>query len=104
LQDLERKAQEHKIAALEGFGAISEKNILQGIEFYKNSHQRFLLGEALPLAQQILEYLGRLKEIKEITVAGSLRRRKETIGDIDILVTSNNSNQVMDFFTNMGDC
>jgi len=65
------------------------------------------LGEALPLAQQILEYLGRLKEIKEITVAGSLRRRKETIGDIDILAILKSARRergamvVMDSFTTM---
>ncbi len=85
LQDLEKAAKEHKIAALEGFGETSEKNILQGIEFRKKSRGRFLLGEAMPLAEEILGRLAGLKEIATVDAVGSLRRRKETIGDIDIL-------------------
>lgn len=107
LEDLEKAAREHKIAELEGFGETSEKNILQGIEFRKNSRGRFLLGEALPLAEEILGRLSGIKEVETADAVGSLRRRKETIGDIDILAIvkpaagAKGAAAVMDFFTTM---
>ena len=98
LKDLEKVAKSHKIAPLFGFGEKTEKNILEGIAFLKRSKGRFLLGNIMPIIREVLEELRCLKEVKEISVAGSVRRMKETIGDVDILVISKNPKKVMDFF------
>jgi DNA polymerase (family 10) len=100
-KDLEKAAKSHKIAPLFGFGEKTEKNILQGIEFLKRDKGRFLLGDILPVANNILEKLKSLKEIEKISLAGSVRRRKETIGDVDILAVSKNPKKVMDFFVKL---
>jgi DNA polymerase (family 10) len=98
LEELEAAAQAHKIAPLFGFGEKTEKNILQAIDFLKGSKGRFLLGEILPIAQQVLEQLQGLAEVARADVAGSVRRRRETIGDVDFLVISTNPTKVMDWF------
>lgn len=98
LEELEAAAQAHKIAPLFRFGEKTEQNILQAIEFLKSSKGRFLLGEILPIADQVLEQLQRLPEVERANVAGSVRRMKETIGDVDFLVISTNPARVMDFF------
>ena len=101
LKDLEKAIKNHKIAPLFGFGEKTEKNILQGIEFQKQNKGRFLLGQILPIAEDILENLKKLKEVEKISIAGSLRRRKETIGDVDILVVSKKPQKVMDYFSSL---
>jgi len=101
LKDLERAAKAHKIAPLFGFGEKTEKNILEGIAFLKRSKGRFLLGEILPTAKEVYEKLKSLKEVETISPAGSVRRMKETIGDVDFLVTSKNPQIVMDFFVSL---
>jgi len=101
VKDLEKAAKTHKIALLFGFGEKTEKNILEGIEFLKRSKGRFLLGEILPWVKEISEKLSTLKEVERLEVGGSLRRRKETIGDIDFLVISKEPEKVMDFFVNL---
>jgi len=101
LKDLEKAAKEHKIAPLFGFGEKTEKNILEGIEFLKRSKGRFLLGEIFPTVKEIYEKLKNLKEVEEISTAGSVRRMKETIGDVDFLVISKNPSKVMDFFVSL---
>ena len=101
LKDLEKAAKEHKIASLFGFGEKTEKNILEGIEFLKRSKGRFLLGEILPKVKEVYEKLKNLKEVEKIDVAGSVRRMKETIGDVDFLVISKKPEKVMDFFVSL---
>jgi DNA polymerase (family 10) len=101
LKDLEKSAKAHKIASLFGFGEKTEKNFLEGIEFLKRSKGRFLLGEILPRVEEIEEKLKSLKEVEKIDVAGSVRRKKETIGDVDFLVISRKPQIVMDFFTSL---
>lgn len=101
LKDLEKAAKAGKIRGLVGFGEKSEQNILQGIEFVRAGHGRFLLGLILPTVRQIIGRLEKLPEVGRISPAGSARRMKETIGDIDILVTSLKPEKVMDFFTEM---
>lgn len=86
LKDLEKSAKSHKIAPLFGFGEKTEKNILEGIAFLKRDKGRFLLGEILPQVEEFYEKLKNLKEVEDISFAGSLRRMKETIGDVDFLV------------------
>jgi DNA polymerase (family 10) len=101
LAQLEKALKSHKIANLPGFGEKTEKNILHAIEFAKKSKGRFLLGEIFPYVKEIYEKLKSLKEVEKISIAGSLRRMKETIGDVDILVVSKNPERVMDFFVSL---
>jgi DNA polymerase (family 10) len=98
LKDLEKAATKHKIAPLFGFGETTEKNILQGMEFLKVSKGRVLLQDIMPIAREVLMKLKTLKDVEQVSIAGSLRRRKETIGDVDFLVVSKNPTKVMDFF------
>ena len=98
LKDLEQKAKAGKIRTLEGFGIKTEENILKGIAFLKKSKGRFLLAEILPKVKEVVGNFKQLKEVQKIAIAGSVRRRKETIGDIDILVVSKNPKKIMDFF------
>lgn len=105
LKDLGKAAQGGKIRNLENFGEKSERNILQAIEFLKRAKGRFLISEALLVAGKIIEELKKSKEIEQISLAGSLRRKKETIGDIDLLATvkrgyPHGAKKIMDAFTN----
>lgn len=101
LKSLEKAAKIHKIAPLFGFGEKTEKNILQGIEFVKRSKGRFLLGEIMPRAREVYGQLQGLREVERVDMAGSLRRMKETIGDVDFLVISPNPKPIMDFFVSL---
>lgn len=101
LKDLKKAAQAGKIGELERFGAKSEKNILQAIAFAETNKGRFLLGLILPRVRRIIGDLEKLPQTNEISAAGSVRRRKETIGDVDILVSSSKPEEIMDFFTKM---
>ncbi len=101
LKDLEKAAKSHKIAPLFGFGEKTEKNILEGIAFLKKSKGRFLLGDIMPVVKEVSEELKGLKEVKKISVAGSVRRMKETIGDVDFLIISKSPKKVMDFFVSL---
>ncbi len=101
LDELEEAARAHLIAPLFGFGDKTEKNILEAIAFLKTSKGRFLLGEILPIATQVLEKLKSLKEVEQVSAAGSLRRMKETIGDVDFLVISQDPVKVMDHFVSL---
>ena len=101
VKDLEKAAKEGKIQKIEGLGPVAEKNILKSIAFAKNSSKRVPLGFALRGAEEIVSTLKTLKEVKRVNIAGSARRMKETIGDIDILVTSKNPAKVIEFFAKM---
>jgi len=101
LADLEKAAKAHKVQKLPRFGPKVEENILTGIEFAKGSHGRFLLGFVLPLVRKIEERLNDLDFVSEAIAAGSVRRMKETVGDIDILVISDKPSDVMDYFCTM---
>ena len=104
LEDLEVAARSHKISGLPGFGEKSEANIIQGIEFRKRSRGRFLLGEILPQALKVKKRIEDLGILEKVGIAGSLRRRKETIGDVDLLAASDNKKndaQAMDVFTRL---
>ena len=103
LKDLEKAVKAHKIAPLFGFGEKTERNILEGIEFVKRNKGRFLLEEILPTVKDVVAKIKNLKEVEQISVAGSLRRKKETIGDADILVVSKNAKKVMDLFVSLSD-
>ncbi|MDH5795062.1 MAG: helix-hairpin-helix domain-containing protein, partial [Candidatus Bathyarchaeota archaeon] len=101
LQDLERAARKHKIREIKGLGPKTEENILEHIGIAKRGKERMLLGYALPIAEEIKERLREEAPVRRIEIAGSLRRMAETIGDIDILITSNLPREAADFFTSM---
>lgn len=103
LKDLEKAAKTGKIHDLPRFGKKVEQNILRGIEFSKSGQGRFTLGMILPIARRFEQRLGELDSISQAIAAGSIRRMKETVGDIDILVISNNSSKVMDYFCSMAE-
>jgi len=100
IEDLRKAANEGKIEKLKGFGKKISDHILQEIEEYakKGGYERIKLDDAEEMISPVLEYLGR--KIKDVTVAGSYRRQKETVGDIDILGTANNSEEAMEHFIN----
>lgn len=99
LDDLKRKAKDGKIHELEGFGEKTETNILEHIARYSGKEKRMKLSAAEEVAESICGYLKAIEGIKDITIAGSFRRRKETVGDLDILVTAKNDSPVMRQFT-----
>ena len=76
----------------------TEENILEGIKFLKKTKGRFPLGKILPITEDICRYLNSFPEVKIVSPAGSLRRRKETIGDVDLIVVSDRPLKVMDYF------
>jgi len=86
--DVERIAREGKLRELEGFGEKSEQNILKAVEVYKKSTGRFLLSTAEEAATAIAVHIKKAgKAVESVTPAGSLRRGKETVGDLDLLAT-----------------
>ncbi len=86
--DIEKLAQEHKLRDLEGFGEKSEQNILKAVETHKRASGRFLISTGDTVAEKLREHiLAAGESVEEVTPAGSLRRFKETIGDLDLLVT-----------------
>jgi DNA polymerase (family 10) len=101
LDDLEKAALAGRIRGLPHFGEKSEQKILKGISFVKKRTGRFTLGAVLPLISQIEVRLRELPGVKQVAIAGSIRRWKETVGDGDILVISAKPAVVMDFVVNM---
>lgn len=98
INDLAQAAQEHKIRNLPEFSAKSEEHIAEEIKKIKNEYNRIKLSTADQYAQPLVEYLKESKNIQKIEIAGSYRRRQETIGDIDILVICDESKEIMDRF------
>jgi DNA polymerase (family 10) len=98
VDELEAAAKEGRIAAIPGFGARSQEKILAGIADYRQQGSRFLLNEAERSVEPLLAYLRETPEIERLEVAGSNRRRKETIGDIDLLAIASQPVPVMERF------
>lgn len=98
LEDLKRAIAEHKLRNLKGFGEKSEQRILRGIQTLEAKAGRMLLGEAYPVAIAYVEYLKKAGKADKVSPAGSLRRGKETVGDIDILVGDDNPKEVLEAF------
>jgi DNA polymerase (family 10) len=96
--ELEAAAKAGKIRGLPGFGEKSERNILASIRMRQGAKGRFLLGEILPIAEDIVHRLSGLPAMGRISLAGSIRRRKETVGDVDILAASQEPAKVMEAF------
>src|SRR5574339_913660 len=95
---LEAAAREGKLRELPGMGAKSEAAILEGIESLARRSVRIPLGRAYPLAQALIAELKKVKGVIDAQPGGSLRRMRDTVGDLDILVASNDPTAVMDVF------
>jgi DNA polymerase (family 10) len=101
LDKLKAACEDGRVAKLRGFGAKTEQNILAGIEYLQQMGSRVRLDQALPLAQAMVEALRSCPGIRRMEVCGSLRRRKETIKDIDILVSADDPAPVMQRFVTL---
>lgn len=101
LEDLEEAASLGKVAPLFGFGEKIEQNILESLSFFEKSKGRFLLGEMWSAVEEIKDKLSSLKEVERIDVAGSIRRGRETVGDVDFLVQAKDSKKIMEFFVSL---
>jgi DNA polymerase (family 10) len=101
LDDLARLAREHKLLGLPGIKEKTEENIIKGIEMLKRGMERQPLGKVLPMAKDIMEYLRTHGPVNQITIAGSIRRWKDTVKDIDILATSDDPKAVMKAFVHL---
>jgi DNA polymerase (family 10) len=98
---LEKLARKGGLRGLPGIQAKTEQNILKGIRLVRGGQERMPLGRALPLGRELVHALEGLSAVKQISLAGSIRRMKETVGDIDILVTSSKPAAVMQAFVNL---
>ncbi|HEX6671414.1 MAG TPA: DNA polymerase/3'-5' exonuclease PolX [Nitrososphaeraceae archaeon] len=104
IPDLEKAALEGKIRSIPGFSQKKEELILKKIQFFKKSGGRRLIGEVYPLVRRIEERLSGNTGVKQAVAVGSFRRMKETIGDIDYLVSvisQKDGNNIIDYFVNM---
>ncbi len=103
IEQLKKACNEGRLRDLDGFGEITERNILRGIQLREKTSGRVLLNVAYGDGNDYLNYMQRCKRIENISLAGSLRRMKETIGDIDILASSKYPNDVMEYFVQYKD-
>jgi len=99
VEQLEKACKEDKVAQLKGFGEKTQTNIIEGIKRRRDYASRHLLSEALPIAERLLEALRSHPDIIRTSTAGSLRRHREIIGDIDLLASAKRPVKVLDFFT-----
>jgi len=103
LDALEKAAKEKKIRDLDGFGKKTEENILKALKRESSGTQRLRLAVAEQVSKPLVDYLKRSKGVKDIAIAGSFRRRKETVGDLDILATCKKGSTIMDRFVRYED-
>ncbi|MFH2062948.1 MAG: helix-hairpin-helix domain-containing protein [bacterium] len=96
VDDLDRAARRGLVRRLPGFGPKTEEKIRRGIELRRRSGGRRLLGHVLPLARELEHQLQAIGGVRQATVTGSVRRRQETIGDLDVVVTATNAKRAMD--------
>jgi DNA polymerase (family 10) len=101
IEDLERLAREHKLRGLPGIKEKTEENILKGIEMLKRGKERLPIGRVLPIAREIFDLMKEKAPVVKLSLAGSLRRWKDTIKDIDILATSKEPEKVMNIFVRL---
>ena len=102
-EDLLEALDSGNVEELKGFGEKTVENLRQGLSQARKSSKRILLAEALEIVEELRETLSKCKEIKKLEFAGSVRRMKETIGDIDILATAKRADgvKVLDYFTSL---
>lgn len=105
VEDLEKAALSHKVREIAGFGEKTEEGILKGIQFLRESGNRFVLGFVEQQIEEIRSRIEKYDGVKRADIAGSARRKKETIGDLDILAVTERDGKIveglMNFFTSM---
>ena len=101
IDDLEKAAHEHRLQALPGMGEKSEDKLIRELERWRNRSRRLLLGDALPRAEAVAEMLQGCPAARQVEPSGSIRRRQETIGDIDILASSDSPEELMACFNTL---
>ncbi|MBI4621459.1 MAG: DNA polymerase/3'-5' exonuclease PolX [Desulfobacterales bacterium] len=101
IDELQEMAQSRQLQGLPGIKEKTEENILRGIAFYKQGVGRMTLGYAMAISKRVTDQLREIPGVEQIDSAGSLRRRMETIGDVDILVSSSSPYKVMDTFIHL---
>ncbi len=104
ISQLEKAAKSHRLSRVPGFQAKKEQNILKGIEIARKGMERMDLGTALARANELLAFLKQIPGVSRASTAGSLRRMKDTIGDLDLLVASARAQRVMTAFTRASFC
>lgn len=103
IEKLEQAAKNGKIRKLSGFGEKSEEDILMGLELVKKGQERKLMGVILPYARELVQKIKKIPGVQRVELAGSLRRRRETVKDIDILALAKDGKKVMDAFVKLPD-
>ena len=98
LHGLKKAVEANRVRDLDGFGKKTENRIRQELEEIDLDEERTLLRQAMDLARPLVEYLNNTEGVEEVEAAGSLRRRKETVGDLDVLVTGDDEAGIMDAF------
>ncbi len=101
--DLEKAISQGRLAGLPGFAEKKIENIVKGIALFKTSQQRITLGTALPVVKRIVSIMENIPGVKAVKPAGSLRRMRETVGDIDILVSGSDGKGIIKAFVGMPD-
>ena len=101
ISDLERAIKKNKLQGIFGIKEKTIENISKGIEVLKRGRERMTLSQAIQVADEFVSALKTLPEISRLSVAGSLRRKKETVHDIDILVISQKPQKIMDVFSRL---
>lgn len=99
--ELEYACQENRLLKLPGFGKKTQDNILKSIQFYRKNQNQFLYADAIREANAVLAVLKKDKAIQEISIAGSLRRRKEIVRDMDFVVATDKPGSVMKKFVSL---
>ncbi len=98
VDDLEAAAKAGRLRGLPGMSAKSEENILKAIEVYRRAAGRFRLDTAFEIAEELTAFLRKCKSVDQVTPAGSLRRGRETVGDLDLLVTGSDHSEIASYF------
>jgi DNA polymerase (family 10) len=101
LDKLKAACEAGEVANLKGFGAKTQQKIVEGLAFLDQMGQRVRLDQALPLGQALVEALQKLPDVIRIAQCGSVRRRRETVKDIDLLVSANKSSRIMEAFVKL---
>jgi DNA polymerase (family X) len=101
VDELEKAIKDGRVAKLFRLGDKTAENILQQIQAVRRKDQRIPIGEALPVVDDVLDSLRSLPGVKNLTAAGSLRRFKETVGDIDLMGTADNPEAVIESFISL---
>ncbi|MDH4258099.1 MAG: DNA polymerase/3'-5' exonuclease PolX [Candidatus Aminicenantes bacterium] len=99
LEGLKKVIEDGSLAKLYGMGEKKVENIKKGIEIYEKAQERIPIFEAVSLVEDVMEYLRKVPQISQLSPAGSLRRMRETVGDIDILATGKHGEQIIRYFT-----